>query len=137
MLVPNIHGFDDAIAAGAKEIAIFSSASETFSHKNINCSIKESLQRFNEVMTAAQGLSIPVRGYISCVLGCPYEGKVPVSQVVEVARKLIEMGCYEISLGDTIGVGTAVQAQELIMALAEFIPINQLAVHFHNTYGQH
>jgi hydroxymethylglutaryl-CoA lyase len=136
VLVPNIHGYDDAIAAGAKEVAIFSSASETFSQKNINCSIADSLKRFAPVLEKAQAQNIPVRGYISCVLGCPYEGKIPVSQVVNLARQLAEMGCYEISLGDTIGVGTALQAQNVITEVATVVPLAQLAVHFHDTYGQ-
>ncbi|MFI4954937.1 MAG: hydroxymethylglutaryl-CoA lyase [Gammaproteobacteria bacterium] len=136
VLVPNIHGLNDAIAAGAREVAIFAAASETFSHKNINCSIAESLQRFVPVLEEAQKHGILVRGYISCVLGCPYEGNIPLSQVVNVAQQLVDMGCYEISLGDTIGVGTAIQAQNMVKAVAEYIPINKLAVHFHNTYGQ-
>ena len=136
VLVPNIHGFDDAVAAGAQEVAVFAAASETFSQKNINCSIAESMQRFAPVLEKAKSLDIPVRGYISCVLGCPYEGDVPVSHVVKVARQLHDMGCYELSLGDTIGVGTAIQAQNMIKAVAEHIDLSKLAVHFHNTYGQ-
>jgi hydroxymethylglutaryl-CoA lyase len=136
VLVPNIHGFDDAIAAGARSVDIFSAASETFSHKNTNCSIAESLERFIPVMEAAKRLSIPVRGYISCALECPYEGTTPIAQVVKVARVLNDMGCYEIALGDTIGKGTARQVQELIIELIKYIPIEKLAVHFHNTYGQ-
>ena len=136
VLVPNIHGFNDAVAAGAREVAIFASASETFSHKNINCSIAESMQRFAPVMAEASKQGIPVRAYVSCVLGCPYEGNVPVAQVVKVAKQLYDMGCYEISLGDTIGVGTALQAQAMISAVAKQIPMDQLAVHFHNTFGQ-
>lgn len=136
VLVPNIHGLDDAIAAGAREVAIFTAASETFAHKNINCSIAESLIRFAPVLAKAQRLAIPVRGYISCVLGCPYEGAVPVSNVVNVAQALIDMGCYELSLGDTIGIGTPKQAQEMILAVSQRVALNKLAVHFHNTYGQ-
>lgn len=136
VLVPNIHGLHDAIQAGAHEIAIFAAASETFSQKNINCSIAESLHRFIPVLDEAQKQGILVRGYISCVLGCPYEGDVPVASVVNVAKQLHAMGCYEISLGDTIGVGTPLQAQQMISAVAKYIPLEQLAVHFHNTYGQ-
>jgi hydroxymethylglutaryl-CoA lyase len=135
-LTPNLKGFERAVAAGADEVAIFAAASETFSHKNINCGIEESLQRFRALMVAAQQHNMPVRGYVSCVLGCPYEGEVSPQQVVEVAGRLLELGCYEISLGDTIGVGTAGSMQRLLsVLLARFKP-EELAVHCHDTYGQ-
>lgn len=136
VLVPNLKGFAAAINSGAKEIAIFGAASETFSQKNINCSIDESLRRFTDVMTAAQKNNIKVRGYISCVLGCPYEGEIKPQAVADVAEKLFNLGCYEISLGDTIGIGTPLKAQIMIDIVARKIPREQLAVHFHDTYGQ-
>lgn len=136
VLVPNMQGFKAALAAGAKEIAIFGAASETFSQKNINCSIAESLQRFADVIAAAKEHQIKVRGYISCVLGCPYEGEIQPSAVANVATKLFELGCYEISLGDTIGVGTPLKAQLMIDEVAKSIPPQFLAAHFHDTYGQ-
>lgn len=136
VLVPNLEGFERARAAGAREIAIFGAASETFSQRNINCSIGESLARFRPVVEAAQAERIPVRGYISCVLGCPYEGEIAPEAVARVARALFEMGCYEISLGDTIGVGTPRKAQALVDAVAEHVPRECLAAHFHDTYGQ-
>lgn len=135
-LTPNVKGFELAMDAGTDEVAIFGAASEAFSQKNINCSISESLQRFAPVIAAAQAQNIKVRGYVSCVLGCPYQGDVPLSDVVRVAKALFEMGCYEISLGDTIGVGTPLQAQRMLSAVAEVVPMEHLAVHFHNTYGQ-
>ena len=135
-LTPNLKGFELAMAAGADEVAVFGAASEAFSQKNINCSIEESLARFAPVMQAAKAQGIRVRGYVSCVLGCPYQGEVPVSEVVRVAKQLHAMGCYEISLGDTIGVGTPLQAQRMLAAVAEEVPMQQLALHFHNTYGQ-
>lgn len=135
-LTPNLKGFELAMAAGADEVAVFGAASEAFSQKNINCSIEESLARFAPVMEAAKAQGIRVRGYVSCVLGCPYQGEVPVSEVVRVAKQLHAMGCYEISLGDTIGVGTPLQAQRMLAAVAEEVPMQQLALHFHNTYGQ-
>ncbi|RUO36246.1 hydroxymethylglutaryl-CoA lyase [Aliidiomarina sanyensis] len=135
-LTPNLKGFELAMAAGADEVAIFGAASEAFSQKNINCSIAESLERFAPVLEAAQAKGIPVRGYVSCVLGCPYQGEVPVSEVVRVAQALHDMGCYEISLGDTIGVGTPLHAQRMLSAVADVVPMDQLALHFHNTYGQ-
>ncbi|MES2673260.1 MAG: hydroxymethylglutaryl-CoA lyase [Pseudomonadota bacterium] len=135
-LVPNLQGYEKAIAVNANEVAIFAAASEAFSQKNINCSIPESLQRFEVLMTAAQAQKIPVRGYISCVLGCPYSGTVGVKNVASIAKELMTMGCYEISLGDTIGVGTAGQVKHLIATLAQDIPIEKLAVHMHDTYGQ-
>jgi hydroxymethylglutaryl-CoA lyase len=135
-LTPNLKGFERALAAGADEVAIFAVASETFSHKNINCSIEESLQRFGALMTAARQHNIPVRGYVSCVLGCPYEGAVPPQAVAEVTGRLLDLGCYEVSLGDTIGIGNAGSMQRLLeLLLARFTP-EQLAVHCHDTYGQ-
>ncbi|MDB5553136.1 MAG: hydroxymethylglutaryl-CoA lyase [Rhizobium sp.] len=136
VLVPNEKGLDAAIAAGAREIAVFASASESFSQKNINCSIAESIERFRPVAERAKGLDIRLRGYVSCVLGCPYEGAVPVSAVADVAEKLVGLGCYEISLGDTIGVGTPGKARDLVRSISSTIPAGQLAVHFHDTYGQ-
>ncbi|EGN76458.1 isopropylmalate/homocitrate/citramalate synthase [Idiomarina sp. A28L] len=135
-LTPNLKGFELAMAAGADEVAVFGAASEAFSMKNINCSIEESLDRFAPVMEAAKAQGIRVRGYVSCVLGCPYQGEVPISEVVRVARQLHNMGCYEISLGDTIGVGTPIHAQRMLGAVADHVPMEQLALHFHNTYGQ-
>lgn len=135
-LTPNVKGFELAMDAGTDEVAIFGAASEAFSQKNINCSISESLQRFAPVIAAAHARNVKVRGYVSCVLGCPYQGDVPLSDVVRVAKALFEMGCYEISLGDTIGVGTPLQAQRMLSAVAEVVPMEHLAVHFHNTYGQ-
>ncbi|KAK6942147.1 Pyruvate carboxyltransferase [Dillenia turbinata] len=160
VLTPNLKGFEAAIAAGAKEVAIFASASESFSKANINCSIEDSLARYRDVVLAAQKLSVPVRGYISCVVGCPVEGAIPPSQVAHVAKELYAMGCSEISLGDTIGVGTpgvilphAILLAELILyclmipvfggsvipmleAVTDVVPVEKLAVHFHDTYGQ-
>jgi hydroxymethylglutaryl-CoA lyase len=136
VLTPNLKGFEAALAAGADEVAIFAAATESFSQKNINCSIAESLQRFEPVMAAAAQANIKVRGYVSCVLGCPYEGAVSPQAVAAVARALFDMGCYEISLGDTIGVGTAAAAQRVIDAVARHIPVEKLAGHFHDTYGQ-
>ncbi|MBK8452976.1 MAG: hydroxymethylglutaryl-CoA lyase [Thiofilum sp.] len=136
MLVPNAKGMEGAIAASVKEIAIFAAASEAFAQKNINCSIAESLERFQVVMEQAKAHDIKVRGYVSCVLGCPYEGEVSIVKVVEVAKTLYQMGCYEISLGDTIGVGTPLKAQRMVEAVAQYVPIEKLAAHFHDTYGQ-
>lgn len=135
-LTPNLQGYERAIAVRADEVAIFAAASEAFSQKNINCSISESLQRFEVLMAAAQTEKIPVRGYISCVAGCPYSGAVDVNTVATIAKELLAMGCYEISLGDTIGVGTAGQVKYLIEALSKDIPITKLAIHMHDTYGQ-
>ena len=135
-LTPNLQGFERAVAAGADEVAIFAAASEAFSQKNINCSIAESLKRFHEVMSAAKDRNIAVRGYVSCVLGCPYEGEIAPQAVATVCDELLELGCYEVSLGDTIGTGTAGSMQRLLdMLLARFKP-EQLAVHCHDTYGQ-
>ncbi len=136
VLVPNEQGFDAAIAAGADEIAVFGAASETFSQHNINCSIEESLQRFAMVCGKAKKANVRVRGYISCVLGCPYEGDVPPARVADMAAKLSELGCYEISLGDTIGVGTPKRARAMVKTVARAVPMEKLAVHFHDTYGQ-
>ncbi|CAO2589533.1 Hydroxymethylglutaryl-CoA lyase, mitochondrial [Lemmus lemmus] len=124
------------VAAGAKEVSIFGAASELFTQKNVNCSIDESFQRFDGVMKAAQAASIPVRGYVSCALGCPYEGKVSPAKVAEVAKKLYSMGCYEISLGDTIGVGTPGLMKDMLTAVLREVPVSALAVHCHDTYGQ-
>ncbi len=136
VLTPNLKGMEMALAAGAKEVAIFGAASESFSQKNINCSVTESIARFEPVVALARQNNIPVRGYVSCVLGCPYEGEVAPSKVLEVSQRLLDLGCYEISLGDTIGTGTVASTQELLYALLAKINSNQLAVHFHNTYGQ-
>ena len=136
VLVPNMKGFEAAVAAGAGEVAVFAAASETFSRKNINCSISGSLERFAPVCAAAQAKAMRVRGYVSCVLGCPYEGDVPAAAVARVAGDLLAMGCYEVSLGDTIGVGTPARAQDLVDAVARVVPVEKLAVHFHDTYGQ-
>ena len=135
-LTPNIKGFERALAAKANEVAIFAAASEAFSHKNINCSIDESLARFIPVMEAAKAHDIPVRGYVSCVVGCPYEGDVDPEIVRHISDQLINMGCYEISLGDTIGVGTAGSVRKLIETVIKDIPVERLAVHCHDTYGQ-
>jgi hydroxymethylglutaryl-CoA lyase len=135
-LTPNIKGFDLAMQVGVQEVAIFGAASESFSQKNINCSIQESLERFSPVVAKAKQHNIPVRGYVSCVLGCPYEGDIKVEDVVTVSKALLDMGCYEISLGDTIGVGTPLKTKALIEACLLVIPSGQLAVHFHDTYGQ-
>ena len=136
VLVPNMQGLDAALAAGAEEIAIFGAASESFSQKNINCSVEESLLRFLPVCESALSRGVRVRGYISCVLGCPYEGKIEPASVLKVANKLIQMGCYEISLGDTIGVGTPARARQLLETVASKVSMDKLALHFHDTYGQ-
>jgi len=136
VLVPNERGLERALAAGAEEVAVFAAASESFSQHNINCSIAESLARFAPVMAAAAANGVTVRGYVSCVLGCPYEGEVPPERVAEVAERLAAMGCYEVSLGDTIGVGTPGKARAVVAAVAARLPIDRLAVHFHDTYGQ-
>jgi len=135
VLTPNLQGFDAAIQAGATEVAIFGAASESFSRKNINCSIAESLKRFEPVVSAASALEIPVRGYVSCVVGCPYEGAIAPEQAASVARTLFDMGCYEISLGDTIGVGNPASISRMIEACAKAIPVAKLAGHYHDTYG--
>ncbi len=136
VLVPNMKGFEAARAAGAKEIAVFIAASESFSQKNTNCSIEESLARIGPVCEAAQEDRIRVRGYISCVLGCPYEGAMDSGPVAALAAQLKALGCYEISLGDTIGIGTPAKARALVEAVALHIPLDAIAVHFHDTYGQ-
>ncbi len=136
VLVPNMQGFAAAVAAGAEEIAVFGAASETFSRKNINASIAESLERFGPVAEAARAKGIRVRGYISCVVGCPYEGAVKPEAVAEVAKRLDAMGCYEISLGDTIGVGTPGKVKRMLETVARAVPVERLAVHLHDTYGQ-
>ncbi|KAI9294759.1 pyruvate carboxyltransferase [Neoconidiobolus thromboides FSU 785] len=136
VLTPNLKGLQSAIEAGAKEVAIFGAASESFSKKNINCSIDESLDRFKEVMELALKNNIKVRGYVSCVVGCPYEGYIQPEAVVKVAKKMLDMGCYEISLGDTIGVGTPGTFKKLLDVVTKQIPIEKLAVHCHDTYGQ-
>ena len=136
VLTPNLKGFEAARAAGATEVAVFGAASEAFSRKNINCSIAESLERFRPVAEAAREAGIKVRGYVSCVLGCPYEGEVKPERVAEVAAALFEMGCYEISLGDTIGVGTPGKTKVMIEACARRVPLERLAGHYHDTYGQ-
>jgi hydroxymethylglutaryl-CoA lyase len=136
VLTPNLKGFEAARAAGATEVAIFGAASETLSKKNINCSIAESLERFKPVTQAAKASGIKVRGYVSCVLGCPYEGDIAPEKVAEVAGALYEMGCYEVSLGDTIGTGTPGRTKAMIEACAKRVPLERLAGHYHDTYGQ-
>jgi hydroxymethylglutaryl-CoA lyase len=136
VLAPNLKGFEAARAAGATEVAIFGAASEAFSQKNINCSIAESLDRFRPVAQAAREHGMKVRGYISCVLGCPYEGEIAPGRVADVAAALYGMGCYEISLGDTIGTGTPAKTKAMISACAGRVPIEKLAGHYHDTYGQ-
>jgi hydroxymethylglutaryl-CoA lyase len=136
VLVPSMKGFEAAKAANVEEIAVFAAASQSFSRRNINCSIEESLDRFAPVIAAAQQSNIKVRGYVSCVLGCPYEGFIAPSAVAQVALQLASLGCYEVSLGDTIGVGTPVKARAMIEAVAVHVPIERLALHFHDTYGQ-
>jgi len=136
VLVPNLTGFERAIQSGAKEIAVFTAASESFTRRNINCSIAESITRLEPVAKLAKASGIRVRGYVSCVLGCPYEGEIDIAAVAAVCDQLMQLGCDEISLGDTIGVGTPAVANELISTVSTGVPIGQLAVHFHDTYGQ-
>ena len=136
VLTPNMKGFERALEADAKEIAVFSAASEAFTQKNTNCSIEESINRFRPVLEEAKKNNIPVRGYISCVLGCPYQGNVAVEDVVNLAAKMTEMGCFQISLGDTIGAGTPVQAKRMVQKVSEKVPVSKLALHFHDTRGQ-
>ncbi|XP_034538636.1 3-hydroxy-3-methylglutaryl-CoA lyase, cytoplasmic isoform X2 [Notolabrus celidotus] len=136
VLTPNMQGFQDAVAAGATEVAVFGSASETFSKKNINCSIDESMLRFQEVINTAKEHQIPVRGYVSCALGCPHEGNIEPCKVAQVAKRLYDMGCYEISLGDTIGVGTPGSMHKMLQSVMKEVPCSALAVHCHDTYGQ-
>ena len=135
-LVPNMMGLDAAIDAEVDEIAIFSAASETFSHKNTNCSIAQSFERFRPVVEKSRALGIPIRGYVSCVLGCPYEGKITAEKVLPIVERLFEYGCYEVSLGDTIGIGTANSTRDLLRAIAGIADLDSIAVHFHDTYGQ-
>jgi hydroxymethylglutaryl-CoA lyase len=136
VLVPNEKGYETARANGAKVIAVFGSASEGFSRANINCSVAESIERFKPVIARARADGIKVRGYVSCVLGCPYDGEIKPKAVVDVAKVLWDLGCYEVSLGDTIGVGTPKKARELLRAVAGSVPMAHLAMHFHDTYGQ-
>jgi isopropylmalate/homocitrate/citramalate synthase len=136
VLVPNEKGLDAALEAGAREIAIFAAASETFSRKNINCSIAESFERFAPVAERALSAGLRVRGYVSCCLGCPYEGRVLIEKVADVSARLLSLGCYEISLGDTIGAGAPRAARAMLKAVSERVPLSQLAVHFHDTCGQ-
>ncbi|PNT89567.1 hydroxymethylglutaryl-CoA lyase [Coxiella burnetii] len=135
-LVPNEQGFDDALDAHISEVSVFTAASETFSQKNTNCSIEESLNRIARVIERAKKNNLAVRGYVSCVLGCPYEGEIALHQVLTVAERLVNLGCYQISLGDTIGIGTPLKAQQLIDVICSKIPIEKIAVHFHDTYAQ-
>jgi len=136
VLVPNLKGLENALACGVKEIALFTAVSESFTQRNINCSIAESIQRFSEVVTVAKKHDLRIRGYVSCVLGCPYEGSIEPQKVASLTEQLIELGVDEISLGDTIGVGTPKQTQALIKAVSEHVPLEKLAMHFHDTYGQ-
>ncbi|MFT4179434.1 MAG: hydroxymethylglutaryl-CoA lyase [Thermomonas sp.] len=136
VLVPNEQGYERARAAGAEEVAVFTAASETFNLKNTNAGIDESLQRFAPVLARAKADGVKVRGYVSTVLGCPYQGEVPLAEVVRVARALHDMGCYEISLGDTIGIGTPHKARAMLKAVASEVPMGALAIHFHDTWGQ-
>ena len=136
MLTPNLQGLEAALAAGATEVAVFGAASESFSRRNINCSIAESLARFEPVMALSRASNVRVRGYVSCVLGCPYEGEVAPQAVADVAATLFEMGCYEVSLGDTVGVGTPGKTRRMLDAVARRMPVDKLAGHYHDTYGQ-
>ena len=136
VLVPNERGLGAALENGVKEIAVFTAASESFTQKNINCSIEESITRFKTVIDRALNQGLLVRGYVSCVLGCPYEGAIAPEKVAEVAERLQDEGCYEISLGDTVGVGTPLKAQEMIEKVSKTVPVSRLAAHFHDTYGQ-
>ena len=135
VLTPNLQGFAAAVAAGADHVAVFAAASEAFSQKNINCSIAESLARFAPLMAAAQAQGVRVRGYVSCVVGCPYEGEVAPQRVADVAGQLLAMGCYEVSLGDTIGVGSPDSVLRMLETVAQQVPVAQLAGHYHDTYG--
>ncbi|MGH6943679.1 MAG: hydroxymethylglutaryl-CoA lyase [Geminicoccaceae bacterium] len=136
VLVPNLKGFEAALGAGAREVAVFAAASESFSRHNINASIEESFERFAPVAAAARAHGVPVRGYVSCVLGCPYEGRVEPAEVVRVATRLADLGCDEIALGDTIGTGTPRATRDLLRVVSREVPLERLAVHFHDTYGQ-
>jgi hydroxymethylglutaryl-CoA lyase len=135
-LVPNERGFEAAVEAGVTEIAVFAAASETFSRRNLNCSIQESFERFRPVLTRAGERGIRVRGYVSCALGCPYEGAIEPNAVASVAEELSRLGCYEISLGDTIGIGTPAKTETMLTAVGARVPMERLAVHFHDTWGQ-
>jgi hydroxymethylglutaryl-CoA lyase len=135
-LAPNLHGLEDAITCGITEVGFFTTVSETFCQKNINCTIGESLERLEQMIGTAEKHAVRVRGYISCALGCPYEGKMSAERVAKLALALQQRGCYEISLGDTIGVGTPGEVQALITAVKQHIPLSHIAVHFHDTYGQ-
>ncbi|GAB1043286.1 MAG: hydroxymethylglutaryl-CoA lyase [Shewanella algae] len=135
-LTPNLKGLELALDAGADEVAVFAAASEGFSQKNINCSIEESIARFEPLLSRAKEQGIRVRGYVSCVLGCPYDGEIAPAEVARVADILHQLGCYEISLGDTIGVGTPLKARKMLETVAELVPVERLALHFHDTYGQ-
>ena len=135
-LTPNLKGLEAALECGLEEVAVFGAASESFSQKNINCSVAESLARFAPVLERAKEANVRVRGYVSCVLGCPYEGEIAPAKVAEVSKALYDMGCYEVSLGDTIGVGTPLAAKRMIEAVSRDIPMAKLAAHFHDTYGQ-
>ena len=136
VLVPNEKGYDDARAAGAKVVSVFAAASEGFSRANINCTVAESIERFKPVLARAKVDGVKVRGYISCVLGCPFDGEIKPKAVADLAKTLWDLGCYEVSLGDTIGVGTPTKAKEMLRAVAANIPADKLAMHFHDTYGQ-
>ncbi len=136
VLTPNLKGLEGAVQHKADEIAIFGAASESFTQKNINCSIKESLQRFEDIAASAQQLDLPMRGYVSTIIGCPYEGDIDPQAVADVAKTLYQMGCFEISLGDTIGVGTPIKFKRMLDAVLKDVPADKLAVHCHNTYGQ-
>jgi isopropylmalate/homocitrate/citramalate synthase len=136
VLVPNLKGFERALAAGATEIAVFTTPSELFSQKNTNCSVEESIARLRDVVTAAKAEEMRVRAYLSCVLGCPYEGEMAPERVADLAKVVYDMGCDEISLGDTIGVGTPFKTRLMLAAVNENIPLGSIAVHFHDTYGQ-
>jgi len=136
VLVPNEQGYERARAVGADEVAVFTAASEAFNRKNINASIDESIERFRPILERANADGVRVRGYVSTVLGCPYQGEVPIDDVVRVAQRMHALGCYEVSLGDTIGVGTPAKARAMLKAVAQEVPIAALAVHFHDTYGQ-
>nr|WP_136249528.1 hydroxymethylglutaryl-CoA lyase [Ningiella ruwaisensis] len=135
-LTPNSRGFEDAISADADEVAVFGAASESFSQKNINCSIAESIDRFIPLIQAATSKGIPVRAYVSCILGCPYEGEIDAEAVLDISKTLLDLGCYEVSLGDTIGVGTPLKTQKLLNLLISQLPVEKLAMHMHDTYGQ-
>ncbi|KAI8322534.1 3-hydroxy-3-methylglutaryl-CoA lyase [Martensiomyces pterosporus] len=136
VLTPNTKGLESAIAAGAEEVAIFGAASESFSQRNINCSISESIKRFESVAAKAKESGLRIRGYVSCVVGCPYEGKIDPKAVADVAKDLVALGCYEISLGDTIGVGRPLEIQAMVDAVSRHVPVEKLAIHCHDTYGQ-